>query len=157
MLATEREWANAKSLDLERIYDAAGGLCGVCDRPVAFGDAEWDHIIPRSAGGRTVESNIQPSHRACNFFKLDRPLEWARENIAAHLARTPNEVERLIAENGGMMKAAIVANVRVATLFDWKKLGSIRLLDAAMALIEAVEPDPVACWRRLLKVRPARD
>lgn len=49
-----------------------GMVCRLCGFAIPDGDLHVDHIQPLSRGGRTVPSNLQPAHSACNIRKSDR-------------------------------------------------------------------------------------
>ncbi len=48
--------------------------CYICGDPIN-GDAELDHVIPRSLGGPTEIENLRWSHRRCNRMKHDLTIE----------------------------------------------------------------------------------
>lgn len=49
---------------------AAGHICGICGGEIAsYTDAEVDHIVPYSKGGKTTKDNAQLAHAACNNLK----------------------------------------------------------------------------------------
>ena len=48
------------------------GICGICKKPVAWGDDSIDHIIPVSRGGPHKWDNVQLAHLKCNISKGDR-------------------------------------------------------------------------------------
>ena len=55
---------------------ARDGLhCYLCDRPIAAGDVELDHVESLARGGRRDLDNLRPTHRACNQAKGSRSLE----------------------------------------------------------------------------------
>ena len=43
----------------QRVYEKQGGKCAICDEAFEISKMEGDHIIPWSAGGKTVEDNCQ--------------------------------------------------------------------------------------------------
>jgi 5-methylcytosine-specific restriction endonuclease McrA len=53
-----------------KIYDAAGGICVICDLRIQVGQA-WhvDHELPLCLGGADDESNMRPVHDACHKVK----------------------------------------------------------------------------------------
>ena len=55
---------------IEALTEAFGGLCAYCPLPAAT----WDHLVPVSAGGRTVPGNIVPACVSCNSRKGARDL-----------------------------------------------------------------------------------
>ncbi len=44
-------------------------VCQICHKKVTRRTLSFDHIIPLSAGGPHIESNIQVTHRSCNASK----------------------------------------------------------------------------------------
>lgn len=62
----------------ERIFDAAGGVCHLCDLPIHAGEAwEVSHPIPLAAGGDDVAGNRSPAHKKCHARRtaeIDAPL-----------------------------------------------------------------------------------
>lgn len=68
-------------LELRPLYDAHGGLCGICDQAVSWRATVWDHVVPRSFDGQDSLDNLQPSHQSCNQLKKDFPLELARKRV----------------------------------------------------------------------------
>ncbi|MCY3564226.1 MAG: DUF262 domain-containing protein [Chloroflexi bacterium] len=53
----------------QRVYEAQGGRCKVCDGNFPLARMEADHITPWSEGGRTEEPNCQVLCRDCNRRK----------------------------------------------------------------------------------------
>lgn len=56
--------------------------CGICSGPVNMSAEDnlgpsIDHVIPVSAGGSSLATNLQLTHRGCNNAKRDR-LEFSR-------------------------------------------------------------------------------
>lgn len=56
-----------------RAFDAQGGLCHWCSRPMTLGapdtdptQATGDHLIPLHNGGKTVPGNIVAACKPCN-------------------------------------------------------------------------------------------
>ncbi|MAP95312.1 MAG: HNH endonuclease [Ponticaulis sp.] len=69
----------------ETLWEHQQGLCALCAKPMpkhrfelahARLWAKWrptyDHIIPRSKGGRDVPDNLQLAHAICNKIKGNR-------------------------------------------------------------------------------------
>lgn len=52
-------------------WNAAGGLCWWCGKPVApdGADVEWDHDIPRELSGDDSAGNLRPLHARCHQVK----------------------------------------------------------------------------------------
>ena len=56
-----------------RIMQRDGLLCRLCGHPIkGSSDVEMDHIIPRSRGGASDDSNLQIAHGFCNRVKGTR-------------------------------------------------------------------------------------
>lgn len=82
-----------------RIFDAAGGICGICglkihaERGEKF---EIDHAKPLWLGGEDVEANMRPLHKQCHGEKTrgEAPVRAKGTRVRAnHLgirkSRTP--------------------------------------------------------------------
>ena len=52
-----------------RVYEKQSRECPVCKKALSFSEAEADHIIPWSKGGKTTEDNCQILHKKCNRRK----------------------------------------------------------------------------------------
>lgn len=62
------------------IYDRDRGVCGICRRPVAYGEFHVDHIRPTTEGGNNDVGNLRISHPACNIGRGARrqvPVRFA--------------------------------------------------------------------------------
>lgn len=59
--------------------------CCYCDCLVSFGSATYDHVIPRSRGGKTCFENVVIACRKCNDKKADR----MPEQVGMRLLRRP--------------------------------------------------------------------
>lgn len=78
-----RHWeaeGNVTVADLKGIYEEAGGLCTYCGKAVQakfrkIGPRGFDHVIPRSRGGRHDADNMVVSCVDCNRAKGSRELE----------------------------------------------------------------------------------
>lgn len=55
--------------------------CQYCGRPITFGTGTYDHVIPKSQGGKTVWENIVSSCKDCNSRKANRTPEQARMKL----------------------------------------------------------------------------
>ncbi|MEO0714943.1 MAG: HNH endonuclease signature motif containing protein [Pseudomonadota bacterium] len=64
------------------LWDRQSGICGLCGKPMPRSRANvaharlwkkhrpsYDHIVPRSKGGRDAPENLQLAHYACNLRK----------------------------------------------------------------------------------------
>lgn len=52
-----------------RVIERDENICGLCGDSVDPEDIHIDHILPRSLGGKDVESNLQVAHSRCNIEK----------------------------------------------------------------------------------------
>ncbi len=57
---------------LYEIAERDGWRCHLCGRKVKRGAASLDHLIPISAGGEHVRSNVALAHHRCNSLRSDR-------------------------------------------------------------------------------------
>jgi 5-methylcytosine-specific restriction endonuclease McrA len=81
-LVTRRSWRAA-------IYDAWGHCCAYCDAPAQ----SLDHVIPRSQGGPTTQSNLVACCLACNRRKGDQgAVAWWRQQPSW----SPDREQRLL-------------------------------------------------------------
>ncbi len=54
------------------IYARDKYRCQYCGEKAKFADLTYDHVVPRSAGGRTTWTNIVTACYTCNFKKANR-------------------------------------------------------------------------------------
>lgn len=54
------------------VYEAFGGLCGICGDAVDRERFDIDHVVPISRGGEHSYANVQPAHPRCNQSKKNR-------------------------------------------------------------------------------------
>jgi hypothetical protein len=57
--------------DKTELWGRSGGICAICQREMAQGSEEYDHITPWIRGGRTEVSNGRPVHKQCNRQRRD--------------------------------------------------------------------------------------
>lgn len=59
-----------------RVREAARNRCGYCLSPqhLILGRLQFEHLLPRSKGGRTEEANLWLSCPLCNNYKGDRTV-----------------------------------------------------------------------------------
>jgi hypothetical protein len=59
----------------ERLLERDGMHCYICNKTILpEHKIDFDHVIPLARGGPHVESNIRPTHRACNRRKRNKLL-----------------------------------------------------------------------------------
>lgn len=56
---------HAKEKKRRRLLRAQRGLCWLCGKPLGA-DVTFDHLIPKTKGGKSVAHNLKLAHRACN-------------------------------------------------------------------------------------------
>lgn len=57
----------------EALFDAASGICHLCNRPIIPGERwEVSHPIPLGIGGRDDSSNRAPAHEPCHLYQTRR-------------------------------------------------------------------------------------
>jgi len=59
----------AGNVNYRRICERDRMICHICKTPVTRKQLHFDHVIPLSAGGPHVESNIAVAHAFCNISK----------------------------------------------------------------------------------------
>ncbi len=59
------------------VYQRDGFCCQYCGKKFGVADLSYDHVVPRSAGGRTVFENIVTACRRCNSKKDDKTCDEA--------------------------------------------------------------------------------
>jgi 5-methylcytosine-specific restriction endonuclease McrA len=67
------------------VYRRDGFACQYCGARPGLSRLTFDHVIPRSRGGRTEWTNIVTACSDCNTLKADRTLE----QVGFRLARKP--------------------------------------------------------------------
>jgi 5-methylcytosine-specific restriction endonuclease McrA len=55
-----------------RIIERDAGMCYMCRRKLPFEEITLGHVIPRSRGGKTIESNLKVACEPCNIRKGNR-------------------------------------------------------------------------------------
>ncbi|MCB9730815.1 MAG: HNH endonuclease [Deltaproteobacteria bacterium] len=61
----------------ENVWLRDSGCCQYCAEPVPLARITYDHVVPRSRGGRTGWDNVVIACRPCNQRKADRTPEEA--------------------------------------------------------------------------------
>lgn len=59
----------------ESLFYRDHGVCVYCEKPLTLGEATFDHVIPRSAGGKHEWSNVVCSCGPCNHSKGSAPAK----------------------------------------------------------------------------------
>jgi len=67
-------------------------ICQYCQKSFKVEDLTFDHIIPRSKGGRTTWGNVVTSCRRCNTLKGNKSLKNIGVNLRTKPS-TPNNYE----------------------------------------------------------------
>jgi 5-methylcytosine-specific restriction endonuclease McrA len=57
------------------VFQRDGWRCSYCDKKLPMSELNYDHVVPRSKGGKTEWCNIVTACRACNEKKADLSLE----------------------------------------------------------------------------------
>lgn len=73
------------------LYLRDKGRCAYCGSHAAMSDFTFDHVLPRSRGGRTTWDNIVVACLPCNQWKGDRTPQEAR----MHLRYRPHKPKAL--------------------------------------------------------------
>jgi hypothetical protein len=96
----------------ERRVEAAMAAAIPVDTPCGYCFEEWatvwDHILPRTAGGKTRRQNLMPACVACNAWFSNRvfdSIEAKREARRQHLRMLARDLARgtVDAERGGAL------------------------------------------------------
>ena len=61
-------------VDRRIVYDRDGGICYLCNKPVAFAKMHMDHVTPLSKGGEHSYRNVRVAHAKCNLRKSNKIL-----------------------------------------------------------------------------------
>lgn len=78
----------------QEVYDKYNGHCAYCGCEIEMKDLQVDHIVPKFRNnemwhkgkiGSDDISNLNPSCRACNYYKGMYSLEQFRENLSTML------------------------------------------------------------------------
>lgn len=62
----------------ENVYLRDKGRCQYCSNRVARAESTYDHVLPKSKGGKTTWDNIVISCKGCNQKKANRTPEQAK-------------------------------------------------------------------------------
>lgn len=95
-----------------RIFDAAKGICCICDTPIRAGSGDkWivEHEKPLWLGGTDDETNMGPAHQRCAINKTSSEATVKAKNDrmrARHLGiRKPRTITRWRRFNGAVVNA----------------------------------------------------
>jgi 5-methylcytosine-specific restriction endonuclease McrA len=71
--------SNKRGVKFSRVnvYQRDRHKCQYCTRAFPIGELSYDHVVPRSAGGRTCWENITTACRACNLRKGNKTCDEA--------------------------------------------------------------------------------
>lgn len=78
------------------VYLRDKGRCQYCTKPIPRHQATYDHVIPRSKGGRTTWENVVIACVSCNQDKADMTPKQAR----MHLMKKPIKPDYMPAAMG---------------------------------------------------------
>ena len=61
-----------------RIAKGIYPICYLCGHPITkVNQLSQEHLLPKSRGGQTIESNLLPAHKICNSRKGNMTvIEW---------------------------------------------------------------------------------
>lgn len=65
----------------EEVFEKYTGHCAYCGTRMEIRDMQVDHVVPRDKGGSDDLGNLNPSCRACNFYKTNFDLETFRKRL----------------------------------------------------------------------------
>lgn len=85
----------------QNVYLRDGGTCQYCRKEVPYKQYTWDHVLPRTRGGKTQWTNIVASCRPCNQKKGSRTPEQAGMRLAKKPVKPVRLDEKLDIELGG--------------------------------------------------------
>ena len=70
--------------DLRRAFARANNSCSYCEKPLAWEEIEWDHVVPISRGGAHSIGNLVPSCNRCNRNKAWKfVMEWRLKRVVS--------------------------------------------------------------------------
>lgn len=69
------------------IHEKYNGHCAYCGKEITIKEMQIDHIQPKEHGGTEDFDNLNPSCRACNFYKSSSTLEVFRSELGKILER----------------------------------------------------------------------
>ena len=95
-----------------RIFEAAKGVCCLCDQPILASRGEKhiiEHIVPLWLGGADDESNMKPAHYGCAIEKTrkESPVKAKSDRVRArHLGiKKPRTITSWQKFNGDVVRA----------------------------------------------------
>jgi 5-methylcytosine-specific restriction endonuclease McrA len=94
--------ARGAKFSRRNVYQRDGYTCQYCGERRPAHELSYDHVVPRSAGGRTEWRNIVTACRACNTRKDDQTCDeagmWPKKTPTrpAHLPLAPPLFDREI-------------------------------------------------------------
>lgn len=91
-------WAGTPALTNSRLFRRDKYLCLYCGENLPVGLLTRDHVVPVSAGGKDVWSNVVTACRPCNHRKSNLSLKESGMTLIA-VPYVPNRAEGLILEN----------------------------------------------------------
>ncbi len=77
-VASMTPWRGGIKFSRDNVFARDRGRCQYCDRRLTKREATYDHVVPRSVGGRMTWDNIVVACIGCNQRKSDRTPAEAR-------------------------------------------------------------------------------
>ena len=82
-----RRFAKPVKFSRVNIYARDGYRCQYCGKPCTIDELTYDHVVPRSKGGRTTWENIVSACYLCNRRKANRTPAEAGMKLLRHPRR----------------------------------------------------------------------
>jgi len=87
----------------QNVYLRDKGCCQYCGKKVSRSHFTYDHVVPRSQGGKTVWDNVVIACLPCNQHKANRTPEQAKMRLRMKPAKPkslPNQPPALVWQDG---------------------------------------------------------
>lgn len=105
-----------------------GHKCQYCGNNFTSSNLTYDHLVPRSMGGKTNFGNIVTSCEKCNSAKKNRPMsQWTSPLGLNRPLNLPFEPSHFLLEDRIKDKPIIIPSASWAPYLDWR--GSIWVHD----------------------------
>ena len=79
-------------IDRKKIYEKYNGHCAYCGCEITKNEMQIDHINSKYRGGTDDIENLNPSCRACNFYKGVMTIEAFRNELNRLIERLNERV-----------------------------------------------------------------